>query len=70
MQSEGRAYDLCEVVPGLCCVAAPIRNGSGEVTAAVSVGMPERQFSVLRWYVAQEISATANRISLKLRAGG
>jgi len=37
---RGYAYDMEETAPGLCCVAAPIRDRSGEVVAAMSFSGP------------------------------
>lgn len=36
----GFAHDLEESVPGLCCVAAPIRDHRGDVEAAISLTVP------------------------------
>jgi DNA-binding IclR family transcriptional regulator len=38
------AYDRQENRPGLTCIAAPVRNWSGAVVAAVSVSGPVRRF--------------------------
>lgn len=40
IRRAGVAYDREEVVPGLTCVAAPIRNSEGEVVAAISISAP------------------------------
>jgi len=40
----GYAYDHEEVVLGLCCVAAPIRDIDGKVIAAMSMSVPAYRF--------------------------
>jgi len=40
----GYAYDLGEIIPDLRCVAAPIRNYSGKVVAAISMSVPAYRF--------------------------
>jgi DNA-binding IclR family transcriptional regulator len=40
----GYAYDLGEIIPDLRCVAAPVRNYSGKVVAAVSMSVPAYRF--------------------------
>jgi IclR family acetate operon transcriptional repressor len=34
---QGFAIDEEEIVPGLCCMAVPLRHGDGRVLAAISV---------------------------------
>jgi DNA-binding IclR family transcriptional regulator len=38
------AYDLEEILPDLCCVAAPIYNHVGKVIAAISMSIPAYRF--------------------------
>lgn len=38
------AYDLEEIMPDLCCVAAPIYNHTGKVIAAISMSIPAYRF--------------------------
>lgn len=40
----GYAYDLGEIIPDLRCVAAPIRNYTGKVIAAISMSVPAYRF--------------------------
>ncbi len=40
IKERGYAEDNEEHEMGVCCIAAPIRNMAGEVTAAISVAMP------------------------------
>lgn len=41
---RGVAFEFEESVPGVCCVAAPVRGADGEVQAAISVSVPR-----VRW---------------------
>ena len=43
-RAQGFAYDNEEALVELCCVAAPIRDHSGEVVAAMSFSVPEYRF--------------------------
>jgi IclR family KDG regulon transcriptional repressor len=38
------AYDLEEILPDLCCVAAPVYNHTGKVIAAISMSIPAYRF--------------------------
>ena len=44
IRQQGYAYDLEEGMLELCCVAAPIRDFSGEVVAALSISLPSYRF--------------------------
>jgi IclR family KDG regulon transcriptional repressor len=44
IRERGYAYDLGEIIPDLRCVAAPIRNYSGKVIAAISMSVPGYRF--------------------------
>lgn len=46
VRSEGFATDLEEFAEGFCCIAAPIRGGSGGVEASVGISIPSRRFRV------------------------
>ena len=41
---HGYARDVQEAIKGVCCVAAPVRNSSGDVEAALSLTMPATKF--------------------------
>ena len=45
VNARGYAVDNAEHQPGLRCVAAPIRNATGKVFAAISVSGPQVRFS-------------------------
>src|SRR5687767_3553983 len=44
IRKQGFAYDLEEILPDLCCVAAPIYNHTGQVIAAISMSIPAYRF--------------------------
>ena len=44
VRRQGYAYDLEEILPELCCVAAPIYNHMGQVIAAISMSIPAYRF--------------------------
>ncbi|MHA7242764.1 IclR family transcriptional regulator [Paeniglutamicibacter antarcticus] len=63
----GIALDLEDNEPGIRCVAAPIRDGSGKIIAAISMSattpyMPEARMTALKTVMAH----TAQQISRKL----
>ncbi|HEX2911070.1 MAG TPA: IclR family transcriptional regulator [Chloroflexia bacterium] len=45
VRKQGYAYDLEEVLPGMGCVAAPIRDYEGKVVAAMSFTVPFHRFN-------------------------
>ena len=69
--SLGYALDREEFEIGLCCAAAPVRDASGLVVAAISVSLPLARCSddeLLDWLVPA-VSQTARRLSQELGAG-
>jgi len=44
VRERGYAYDMGEIIPDLRCVAAPVRNYSGRVVAAISMSVPAYRF--------------------------
>lgn len=63
----GCVFDLEENEPGICCVAAPVRDASGSIIASISVSgaaqyMPQRRMISLRPVVTE----TARSISRDL----
>lgn len=64
---EDIALDLEDNEPGIRCVAAPIRDGSGKIIAAISMSatnpyMPDERMKVLK----SVMGSTAAQISRKL----
>ena len=69
--AEGIALDLEDNEPGIRCVAAPIRDGSGQIIAAISMSatnpyMPEERMAALK----SVMGSTAAQISRKLGYSG
>lgn len=60
---RGYAIDSGEIVPGVCCAAAPVRDEHGLVVAAISATMPENRFRAMQAEVRQAVSATAKAVS-------
>jgi len=66
-QKRGYAIDDEEFHKGVRCVAAPIRDGSGQVVAAIGISAPIDRLSETRCAkVAQEVKRAAAEISSKL----
>lgn len=63
VRERGYAYDLEETSLGLCCVAAPIRDSSGEVIAAISISSPSFRFEEESDRYAAAILEAAREIS-------
>ncbi|MEW6105443.1 MAG: IclR family transcriptional regulator [Bacillota bacterium] len=67
IQERGYAIDDEEIMDGLRCVAAPIRNYTGSVIAAISVSGPVSRMPLNQLpQIAKEVIDTANRISYRL----
>ncbi len=66
IRREGIAYSSGEYVPGVCCVAVPVRDSQGHSIAAISVsGGPAARLDVAA--VSADLRRTAHAISLSLR---
>lgn len=63
VRGRGYAYDLEETSLGLCCVAAPIRDSSGQVIAAISLSSPSFRFEEESDRYAGAVLEAARRIS-------
>jgi IclR family KDG regulon transcriptional repressor len=48
VRREGVAYDTEEYMPGLCCIAAPIRDFSSRIVAAMCVSMFKHKWTPAR----------------------
>ncbi|MCW2985820.1 MAG: putative transcriptional regulator [Conexibacter sp.] len=63
VRAQGVAFDLCEVVPDVACIAAPITDRYGTVIAGVSVSIPAYRFPKERGPLIHQLKFTASRIS-------
>ncbi len=70
VRHQGFAYDQEEVMVGLCCAAAPIRDETGEVVAAMSLSVPAYRFYPYRQRLTTAIVEAARRISTQLGYDG
>ena len=66
VREQGLAYDREEIVPGLSCIAAPIRDDEGRVIAAISVSVPTYRFLGEEAAFERLISEAGRRISRRL----
>lgn len=66
VRKKGCAYDLEEGVPELCCVAAPIRNHTGEVVASMSLSVPAYRFWESEEKYRNELMRTVRTVSQNL----
>jgi len=68
VRAEGVAMNLEENIDGVICVAAPIRDQSNRIVAALSVSGPAIRMEVMLEGAKQEVRRVANRISVMLGA--
>lgn len=66
IRKQGYAFDLEEVLPDLCCVAAPIYNHRGQVIAAISMSIPAYRFKRSQTEFRDGIMRAAKTISKRL----
>jgi DNA-binding IclR family transcriptional regulator len=66
IQKQGYAYDLEEILPDLCCVAAPIYNYSAKVIAAISMSIPAYRFRRSQTEYRDAVMRAAKSISKHL----
>ncbi len=69
-QMRGYACDLEEYAPGLHCVAAPVRDASERVVAAISLSAPSQRLTreAVHGEGARAVAAAASRLSRALGA--
>jgi DNA-binding IclR family transcriptional regulator len=63
IRKQGYAYDLEEILPDLCCVAAPIYNHTGDVIAAISMSIPAFRFRRSQTEYREAVMRAAKTIS-------
>jgi IclR family KDG regulon transcriptional repressor len=66
VREQGYAYDFAEAELELCCVAAPIRDHSGEVVASMSLSVPSYRFEDYREKYRTLIVSTTQKVSENL----
>ena len=67
VRQKGLAFDLEETLAGVKCIAAPVRNGKGEVVAAISISGPrERMTKIKMSFFAPLIMEASKKISKEL----
>jgi DNA-binding IclR family transcriptional regulator len=66
IRRAGVAFDHEEIVPGLSCVAAPVRDETGEPVAGISLSVPTYRFVGAEDAYVRLIANTAYRISCRL----
>jgi len=66
IRKQGFAYDLEEILPDLCCVAAPIYDYSGNVIAAISMSIPAFRFRRSQPEFRDAVMRAAKKISKRL----
>jgi IclR family KDG regulon transcriptional repressor len=60
VRREGIAYDTEEYMPGLCCMAAPVRDFSSRIIAAMSLSMFKHKLTAARKAFLREALVRAN----------
>jgi DNA-binding IclR family transcriptional regulator len=68
VRQQGVAFDLCEVVADVACIAAPITDRYGTVIAAMSVSIPAYRFPKDRAPLIHKLKLCAARISETIAA--
>jgi IclR family transcriptional regulator, KDG regulon repressor len=66
VRKQGYAYDLEEILPDLCCIAAPIYNHKGQVIAAISMSIPTYRFRRSQTELRECVMRAAKKISKQL----
>ena len=66
IRKQGFAYDLEEILPDLCCVAAPIYDYTNNVIAAISMSVPAYRFRRSQTEYRDAIVRAAKIISERL----
>ncbi len=66
IRKQGYAYDLEEILPDLCCVAAPIYDYTGNVIAAISMSIPAFRFRRSQNEFRDGVMRAAKKISKQL----
>ena len=67
VKEQGFAWSTGELFPEICCVAAPIRDTTGNIVAALSIAMQKRNFKRNKSkFLEKEVANSASLISRML----
>ncbi|MFT5196179.1 MAG: IclR family KDG regulon transcriptional repressor [Cellvibrionaceae bacterium] len=66
VREEGFAFDMEEMMLDLCCVAAPVRDFTGRIVAAISQSVPAYRFQRSRNELRRGTVNAAHQISRRL----
>ena len=68
----GFAIDIEECAPGLCCVAAPVRDSTSHVVGALSISAPafRADVDVMHTRLVPAVTAAAQELSRRMGAAG
>jgi IclR family KDG regulon transcriptional repressor len=66
IRKQGFAYDMEEILPDLCCVAAPINNHTRRVVAAISMSVPAYRIKRFQTEYRDGVMRAARAISKRL----
>lgn len=71
IRNRGYAYDREEYEIGLTCIAAPVLDSEGRVTAAISLNAPTgRMLQINQEDLIQDIRSTAKKMAARIEALG
>ena len=71
IRKEGIAYDTEEYMPGLCCMAAPIKDFSSRTIAAMSLSMFKHKMKgERRAYFKEALFRASSEVSEKMGYSG
>jgi DNA-binding IclR family transcriptional regulator len=65
-REQGVAFDYEENVAGVSCVAAPVRDASARVVAALSISMPTASLQCAESQYARAVGVAAHRLTIRL----
>lgn len=67
IRKAGYAIDYGELLEDVCCIAAPVLDGHGRVSAAISVSSPQSRFHDKKEMIIPLVKKTAGDLSTILR---
>jgi IclR family acetate operon transcriptional repressor len=68
VRERGVAFDVQEFTAGACCIAAPVRDGSKELVAALAISVPVKRFEAEQQSLVRIVRDVAAQASLELGA--